>query len=270
VKKRISLVLAVSAFLLIWLFGSAGCKSPSEASACIPDADTGYILIFNCVDELLAGDLTDTVPLKDLERQYSGEDIVGLGTTSRQHSGELLFISGKCYWADPTNDGKITEIGWTSERMPFCAITRLADEDKVVINGISGYIHESLAKKMVELNIPLAAVKIEGRFNNVDLSIADRLPARPNETLKSTLLTVSEEREWQMVGFYALMIDDQAIISVPESAVHLHGKTLDNSHGGHIKRANSVSAIVTIYPIKQYILRNMVPGVSAVTERDAK
>jgi alpha-acetolactate decarboxylase len=259
-KKEIGLGLVVGLFLLVWLFGSAGCTPPAGTGACLPQADKEYILIFNCVDELLTGDLADTISLNDLARQYSGEDIVGLGTTSRQHSGELLFMSGKCYWADPTSDGKVTEIDWTAEELPFCAVTRVSSEDALVFTGITGDIYEWLGKKLVELGIPLAAIKVNGKFIDVDLSIADRLPTNSSEKLKSTLVTIGEEQEWQMVGFYALMSDDQAIVTVPESPVHLHGKTLDNSHGGHMKKANSVSSTVIIYPIRQFILRNRVPA----------
>ena len=258
-KKELSLGLAAGLLLLTCLFGYAGCKPQVETGTCVPQVDKGYILIFNCVDELLTGDLTDTVSLNDLASQYSGQDIVGLGTTSRQHGGELLFISGKCYWADPTSDGKITEIDWTAEKLPFCAITRVSDEDALVFPGITGNIHDWLVNKLVELDVPLAAIRVNGTFDSVDLSIADKLPTSPSEKLKSTLTTVSQEQDWQMAGFYALNSDDQAIVTVPESPVHLHGKTLDNSHGGHIKKADSISSTVTIYPIKQYILSNRAP-----------
>ena len=259
-KKEISLGLAAGLLLLTCLFGYAGCKPQVETGTCLPQADNTYILIFNCVDELLTGDLTDTVSLNDLASQYSGQDIIGLGTTSRQHGGELLFLSGKCYWADPTSDGKITEIDWTAERLPLCAITRVSDEDVLVFPDVTGNIHDWLVNKLVELNVPLAAIRVNGTFDNVDLSIADKLPTNPSEKLQSTLITISQEQDWQMAGFYALNSDDQAIVSVPESPVHLHGKTLDNSHGGHIKKADSISSTITIYPIKQFILSNRVPA----------
>lgn len=246
-------------FLVIGLFASIDCKPSAGTAAYLPQTDKEYILIFNCVDELLTGDLADTVSLNDLAGQYSGQDIVGLGTTLRQHSGELIFISGNCYWADPASDGKITQLDWTDEKLPFCAITMVASKDALVFTEITGDIHEWLGSKLMELGIPLAAIKVNGKFIDVDLSIADKLPKNPSEKLKSTLITVSEEQEWQMVGFYASKSDDQAIITLPESPVHLHGKTLDNSHGGHIKKANSVSSAVTIYPVKQFVLYNRVP-----------
>jgi len=258
-KRRIGLGLVAGLFSVVWLIGAAGCKPNTETGPCLPQADKEYVVIFNCVDELLTGDLGDTVSLNALAAQYSRRDMVGLGTTSRQHSGELMFIYGKCYWADPTYDGRVTEIAWTAdEELPFCAIARVSDKDALVFTGINGDIHEWLERKLVELSIPLAAIKINGSFINVDLSIADKLPANSSEELKSTLVTVSQAQEWQMVGFYALSSDDQALITVPGSPVHLHGKTLDDSHGGHVKKANSLSSTVTIYPIEQFILRNRV------------
>jgi len=263
-KNRIGLGLAISFLIVASIFGAIGCKPPNNTSVCLPETDKEYILIFNCIDELLTGDLEDTVTLADLAAQYKGQDIIGLGTTLRPHSGELLFLSGNCYWADPLNEGKTTQIDWTAEKLPFCAITQVSDKEALVFNGVTGDIHEWLVSKLLDIGAPLAVIEINGKFSDVDLSIADRLPLDPGETLKSALVTVSQEGEWQMVGFYARRDVDQAIISVPESPVHLHGKTADNSHGGHIKKANAVSSTVTIYPIKQFILRNRVPtGVTA-------
>jgi alpha-acetolactate decarboxylase len=260
-RKRIAPVLAISLFLVVSLFSSLSCGHSVESGVYVPAADAQYILVFNCVDELLTGDLTDTVSLNDLSGQYAGKDIVGLGTTLRQHGGELIFMSGKCYWADPTSEGRVMQIGWTTdEQLPFCAITRLSSEDALVFNVVTGDIHEWLENKLLELGIPLAAIKVTGNFSDVALSIADELPANPSETLQNTLLTVKEEQKWQMVGFYASNIDDQAVISVPDSPVHLHGKTADDSHGGHIKKANSISSTVTLYPIREIILRNRVPA----------
>jgi alpha-acetolactate decarboxylase len=256
--KKIALGSFISLVLIVSLFSSLSCKPAAESRVCVPTTDTQYVLVFNCVDELLTGDLADTVSLSDIAGPYAGKDIVGLGTTLRQHNGELLFMDGKCYWADPTSDGKVTEIEWTDEPLPFCAITRLSGEDSLVFNGVTGDIHEWLVNKLVELSIPLAAIKVNGNFADVDFSIADKLPTNPTEILKSALVTVTEEQEWQMVGFYASNSDDQAVISVPESPVHLHGKTLGDSHGGHIKKANSISSTVTIYPIREIILRNKV------------
>ncbi len=259
-KSQIILAISVSLLFIVSIFGEASCKLSTGTSVCIPGTDKESVLIFNCVDELLTGDLADTVSLNDLAEQYSGEDIVGLGTTSREHSGELIFMSGKCYWADPVSDGKVTEIDWTAEELPFCAIINIAGEEALTFTEVSGDIHEWLVKKLLELGIPLAAIKVNGKFIDIDLSIADKLPTNSSEKLKSTLVTINEEQEWQMVGFYAALSDDQTVISVPESPVHLHGKTLDSSHGGHVKKASSISSTVTIYPVKQFILRNRVPA----------
>jgi len=266
-KNRIGLGLAISLLLAASIFGATGCKPSTGTGVYVPQTDKEYILIFNCVDELLTGNLEDAVKPSDLAPQYEGQNIIGLGTTLRPHSGELLFISGNCYWADPTNQGRITEVSWkSSEWLPFCAITKVSDKYALIFTGVTDDIHGWLVNKLLELDIPLAAIKVSGRFSNVDLSIADILPSNPSESLKSTLVTVSEEGEWQMAGFYASRSDDQAVISVPESPVHVHGKTVDSSYGGHIKKANSVSATVTIYPIKQFILSNRVPtGVPAVS-----
>ena len=245
-------------FVLTWLLLPTGCQQLADTTVTIPSADEEYVTIFNRVDELLMGDLDDTVSLRDLEGQYSGRDIMGLGTTLREHNGEIFFMSGSCYWADPTENGQVMKLGWIEEELPFCAITVIHNEDCLVFTGVTGNIHQWIEAKAEELRIPLAAVKVEGRFSDVHLSIADRLPTNSSEKLESILVTVSEEREWEFVGFYALGEEDQKLLSVPGHPVHLHGKTLDNSYGGHLQKADSIASEVAICPIGVYVLRNKV------------
>jgi len=251
-------VAVVGLLVLLWFLVSAGCGELNNGDVTVPIIDEYYVAMFNRVDELLLGDLDDTISLKDLQGQYSGRDIVGLGTTLREHNGEILFMSGSCYWADPTKNGQVTKLGWSADELPFCAITRVDSEDCFVFAEVTGDIHQWIEAKAEELRIPLAAVKMEGRFSDVHLSIADRLPTNSSEKLESILITVNEEREWEFVGFYALGEENQKLLSVPGHPVHLHGKTLDNSYGGHLQKANSIASEVAICPISEYVLRNKV------------
>jgi hypothetical protein len=125
--------------------------------------------------------------------------------------------------------------------------------------GLSGDLHTFVERKAKELEIPLAAVKIEGKFSNVSLSVADKLPTNPSEKLKGVTVPVGEERQWEFVGFYVLRGGEQELISIEEHPVHIHGMTPDGSHGGHLVQANAVDAEVTIYLIGQYVLRNKMP-----------
>ena len=181
-----------SLFALTWLLLPAGCQQLANTGATIPSADEEYVAIFNRVDELLLGDLNDTVSLEDLEGRYSGREAIGLGTTSREHNGEIFFVSGSCYWADPTSSGQVTELDWVGEELPFCAISLVDNEDCLVFTGATGDIHRWIEDKVEDLGLPLAAVKIGGKFTDVHLSIADRLPESPTEKLESVLVTVVE------------------------------------------------------------------------------
>ena len=248
-----------SLFALTWLLLPAGCQQLANTGATIPSADEEYVAIFNRVDELLLGDLNDTVSLEELKGRYSEREAIGLGTTSRKHNGEIFFVSGNCYWADPTSSGQVTELDWVGEEFPFCAVTLVDNEDCLVFTGATGDVHRWIEDKAEDLGLPLAAVKIEGTFTDVHLSIADRLPENPTEKLESVLVTVDGEREWEFVGFYVEGDENQSLLSVPGHPVHLHGRTLDNSYGGHLQKANSVTSQVTIYPIDEYVLRNRVP-----------
>ena len=255
-KTRIAII---GLLVLVWLSLPAGCYRPADSGLTIPCPDEEYISIFNRVDELLMGDLNDTVSLEDLRGRYSAKEIAGLGTTSREHAGEILFLSGSCYWADPSSNGQVTELGWTEEELPFCAIARVDSEDCLAFAGVTGDIHQWVQDKAEELGVSLAAVKGKGNFGDVHLSIADRLPESATEKLESVLVTVNEEGEWELVGFYAQGEENQRLLSVPGHPVHLHGKTLEDNYGGHIQRAKSIASEVAIYPIDQYLLINRVP-----------
>ena len=255
---RISLF-ALVVFACLSLLVSAGCSLRIGDKASIPESGE-YITVFNRVDELLIGDLDDTVWLKDLESEYRGKKIIGLGTTSLEHCGELIFASGACYWADPTNKGQIVELDWSEEYLPFCAIVAIEGDEKQIFGDVNGDIHQWLETKMEALDVPLAAVEVRGTFDSVHLSVADRLPSSPTDTLKSVAIELEERQEWEMVGFYAFGENEQELISVVGHPVHLHGKSIDGSKGGHVQQANAVGVEVTIYPIDQYILKNRVPG----------
>ncbi|MBM4451824.1 MAG: acetolactate decarboxylase [Chloroflexi bacterium] len=249
----------VGLFVCLLLLLSAGCCLQVGISAGLSSGEKEYIAIFNRVDELLIGDLGDTVLLAELGSKYEGKEIIGLGTTAREHCGELIFSSGNCYWADPTNQGWIVELDWSEEKLPFCAVVRVDRVAGSTFDGVYGDLHAYVEGKAKELGVPLAAVRVKGRFSGVKLSIADRLPVNVDEKVKGVVVTVDDEREWGFVGFYALTENDQEIISIDGHPVHLHGMTGDGSHGGHLVQANAVDAEVTIYPIGQYILRNRVP-----------
>jgi len=255
-KARVSIA---GLFVLLCLLLPAGCYQSADTAVIIPGVDEDYVSIFNRVDELLMGDLDDTVSLEELSGQYSGREIIGLGTTLREHAGEIFFLSESCYWADPTSNGRVMKLDWIEEELPFCAITGVDIEDYLVFTGVTGDIHQWIERKIEELGIPLAAVKVKGRFADVHLSIADRLPENASEKLESVLITVNEEREWEFVGFYAQGEENQKLLSVPGHPVHLHGKTLENDYGGHVQKANSIASEVAIYPVDQYVLRNKVP-----------
>jgi len=253
-------IVIITLFACVVLVLSAGCSLQTGENAGIPGQEEAYIAVFNRVDELLAGDLYDTVSIKELEPEYRGKKIIGLGTTSLEHCGELIFMSGGCFWADPTNEGRIEELDWAEDQLPFCAVVAVDVDEKQVFGTVDGDIHQWLETKIEGLDITLAAVEIKGKFDGVRLSVADKLPSSPTETLQSVIITVDERQEWEFVGFYAFAENDQELISVAGHPVHLHGKTIDGSKGGHLQQANALGAEVTIYPVNQYILRNRVPG----------
>lgn len=219
--------------IILLLLSPLACQGPIANIATIPIGDEEYILIFNRVDELLNADLDDAVQLVELKESYSGKEIIGLGTTLREHSGEILFLSGDCYWADPTNNGKVTKLDWALEELPFCAISRVDVEDCLRFTEVEGDVHQWIESRMKELGIRLAAIRIEGTFDEVNLSIAYSLPQEVEGKLENIFVTCDEE-------------DD-------------YGKTKGNDLGGHLQEGNSVDSEVTIFPIDEYILRNRLP-----------
>jgi alpha-acetolactate decarboxylase len=232
---------------------------PAEPGITPPVGEEEYISIFNRVDELLMGDLSDTVSLGDLRDAYSGKEIIGLGTTLREYNGEIFFMDGSCYWADPVQNGRVVELDWRKDNLPFCAITVVDVGRGLNFEGVEGNIHSWVTLKARELGIKLAAVKIEGIFSDVNLSIARTLPKEAGDELENAYSTIGEKGEWTFVGFYAEGEDEQNILSVAGHPVHLHGKIKDSRFGGHLQWATSVYSNVKIFPLDGYILTNRLP-----------
>jgi alpha-acetolactate decarboxylase len=256
--KKAGIVVAAMLVVALSLLALA-CGRPSETGSAISIGEEDYISIFNRVDELFVGDLDDTVSLRDLKDVYSGKEIIGLGTTLREYNGEICFVDGSCYWADPTQNGKVVELDWKKDNLPFCAIAVVDVEKGLKFEGVEGDIHYWVASKTRELGIKLAAVKVEGIFSDVNLSIARTLPKEAGDELENMFLTIDQKGEWTFVGFYAECEEEQSILSVVGYPVHLHGKIRDDKFGGHLQRAVSVYSDVTIFPLDGYTLTNRLP-----------
>ncbi|MFQ6062713.1 MAG: acetolactate decarboxylase [Methanosarcinales archaeon] len=220
------------------------------------------LLVVNKVEDLLAGDLWEYRSLDDLAPLISKAEILGLGTTSREHNGEILFFTEdskrKCIWADPVSKS-YNNLQWTDEKLPFCAIALLDSRDVYIVKDVTGDIHEKVIDEIKKQGINRAAVRIDGSFDKVKVSIAYHLPKTglaigtvhaASDNFREAHITV--EHEWTMVGFYTNSESEQKIISVKGKPLHLHGIERDGKIGGHIVKANSTSSTIKIYPIKDY------------------
>jgi hypothetical protein len=98
-------------------------------------------------------------------------------------------------------------------------------------------------------NIELAAIKIQGKFNNISCSsrpVTGTAFQHPEGT------QTYNPQEWELSGFYFKDYALQLVGALPGKPIMLFG--LDNSkqRGGYIQRASVVEATVEIYPLMEY------------------
>jgi len=216
----------------------------------------GTAYVYNRVDELLAGDLDDTVSVADVRRRLR-DDSVGLGTTSMSANGEVVITGKAIFWVDP-EDASVREITDPGETLPFCAVAYVpSSASRFELSG--GDLKEMVLARCRETGDGLLALKIVGEFDDVKVSVAKTIPRSgfDFENPGKCLAYFTEgEADWVMVGFYAASAENQRILSVEGHPVHIHGVNGDRSFGGHIQKAKVKKAVLFTQPITTLNLAN--------------
>ena len=245
--KRINMSFSISVLLLCVCLVLSCARTADQA---------GTAYVYNRVDELLTGDLDDTVSVAAVRRRL-GEDSVGLGTTSMAENGEVVIACKAIFWVDP-EDASVHEITDPAETLPFCAVAYVpSSARRFELSG--GDLKEMVLARCRETGEGLLALKIIGEFNEVKVSVAKTIPRSgfDFENPGQCLAYFTEgEADWVMVGFYAASAGDQRILSVEGHPVHIHGVNEDRSFGGHIQKAKVKKAVLFTQPITTLTLMN--------------
>ena len=216
----------------------------------------GTAYVYNRVDELLEGDLDDTVSVAAVRRRLKN-DSIGLGTTSRSDNGEVVIVGKSIFWIDPEG-ASVREITDPGETLPFCAVAYIpSSARRFELSG--GDLKEMVLARCRDTGEGLLALKIAGEFYDVKVSVAKTIPRSgfDFEDPGNCLAYFTEgEADWVMVGFYAASAEDQRILSVEGHPVHIHGVNDDRSFGGHIQKAKVKNAVLFTHTITTLTLMN--------------
>jgi|GEM_PF-420361 len=246
---------------------------------------------YNTVERLLLGDFFHTVQWKSVANEISvypkDWPLIGIGTTNWfKRNGEII-IQGtvgepKVYWSDPEGVSPMHIIDITRQRpsesgpvlqtpslgengdiptFPFLAAA-VCDPSTVQTweTPETDHLHEWIQEKMIESNIGLAAVHVNGPFDFVSYATAFYLPL---EGLKLTdgynaknNLKLAEygPGQWSVGGIYAANPTVQNIISVATHPLHIHGFETGSNCGGHIVRMKTGGVKISVWPLKDLVM----------------
>ena len=250
------------------------------------------IIAYNTVERLLLGDYFHFSKIDDLLADLKNFDpdwpVLGIGTTNwYRRNGETIITgtagSPQVLWADPNAQplGSIVDLRTQSPehveelespyvgeddrqpQFPFLALgvcDPAQGKSFTLAAGIN--LHHWAVETLADENIGLAAIKVQGDFENVKSTAAYHLPLGGakltdgyNQQDIFRFLDLSEGT-WSLQGLYAVNPTIQAVLSVPGFPAHLHGYEVNVRRGGHINQAIVRSgAEVTFYPIKDIHIR---------------
>ncbi|MFQ6136314.1 MAG: acetolactate decarboxylase [Candidatus Hydrothermarchaeales archaeon] len=211
----------------------------------------GEILAINTIEDLLKGDLWEYITLGEVKETIGKRDCFGLGTTTKETNGEVIFFTRddatKFYWIDPESFGA-KEIMDDKERFPFIAIF-FPTTERYDFN-IEGDVEEGILECIEETSFKDAALFLDGDFSDVRLSVAAHLPKRGIESdLSFKTHERKEKSRWMAAGVYTENYLDA--LSYHGRKVHLHAIDEDDMVGGHLLSARCEDAKLSVYPIEK-------------------
>jgi hypothetical protein len=123
-------------------------------------------------------------------------------------------------------------------------------------------LHEWLEVKLIEENIGLAGVRVEGIIYDVEFTAAYHLPLGGLDLSNGYTLEdnfkfgQSSQGQWRLSGVYAVNPTLQNMISVEGLPLHFHGYDPESRYGGHITQALvSSETVISVWPLKDLLVQ---------------
>lgn len=196
------------------------------------------------IDALLKGSYDGDLTLAELVRQGD----LGLGTVQAL-DGELIVLDGECFQV--TADGTVRRPD-TSMRTPFavvCAFEAHVDEEldgRHTLESITARVDEIAREHAGDLGpAPILAVRIDGRFAEVDL----RSVPRQDPPYPPLSAVVEHQHAWRAIatdpgGIPGTLVGFRfppEAQGVEVAGYHLHFLSDDRTIGGHVTGADLIS-----------------------------
>lgn len=245
------------------------------------------LLVYNTVARLLSGDLHHTVSIEDVWKDlfFFPADwlVLGIGTTNWLRRNGEMMPDGTAHhlhfwWADPktapqshvidlaenpdASNPKETALVKSTVEFPFLALA-VCDPETAITETIADVanLHQWLEEKLAELDLTVAGIQIKGICDNVTTTDAHYIP---EEGLDLSAGYTGDDffyradhakGTWIMNGIYTNDASLVPFVTLAGYPVHLHGYQQDHVSGGHIVQADIISAEVSIYPMKDVMLK---------------
>jgi hypothetical protein len=235
------------------------------------------LLVYNSAQGLLAGDLSHAISpgmvQDDIDAFPTDWIVLGVGTTNQPgRTGELIpdgtARNVQFWWVDPSSpsQAEVTNLmaapNLSSAELPFTAVG-IADPKTVIEWAIPAVpsVHAWLQQQLEADEIKLAAIRLDGTFDNVMTTVSYNIP--PSGIPTGSVYSGADffrfgnypSGNWTIDGVFADPTALQPVVSTPGNPVHLHGYQPDLDLGGHIVSAVPTDARAHIYPLHGMVVR---------------
>jgi hypothetical protein len=242
--------------VLLW----ALCWGSSAAQA----AGGTSLIAYNSIGGILAGNIweysTLDVLLHRLPQFPPQNPIFLIGTSLENYRiGELVGFGTvarpEFYWCNPEYPYDSRYL--TKQKLGVAAMLICDPEDRIDLEIPAGVnLHQEIIRQLQERRIDLAAVYVEGTFQEVTYSIAFHVDKKGiNLKELSSFTNVYQETElfdWRLAGVLASDPKLSPLLTYGGVPLHLHGMQMQGKIGGHVGKAIPAEKLVAAaYPIHQ-------------------
>ena len=243
----------VFSVVLVWVL----CLGLSGAQA----AGGTTLIAYNAIGAILGGNIweytTQEVLLQRLSQFPPQHSVFLIGTTLENFRiGELVGFGTvarpEFFWCNPEYPYDSRYV--TREKLGVAAMLICDPEDRLELQIPAGVnLHQEIIRQLKERRIDVAAVYVEGTFQDVTYSIAFTIDKKGiNFKDLSTFTNVYKETnlfDWRLAGVLAADPKIEPLLAYGGVPLHLHGMQLAGKIGGHVGKAIPEQVTAWAYPI---------------------